>query len=83
MTHATSAQVKKAHPNPHKTCVTKIKGNAVTTPVIAMPAARNICPITSGHLRPIASDQTLVGMSDSTNVTDMTVPRRTSWEAER
>ena len=83
MTHATSAPIENAHPNPHNTCVTTINGNAVTTPVITMPAARNPCPITSGHLRLNASDQTPAGMSDSTNVTATTVLRTRSWEAER
>ena len=83
MIHATSAPVKKAHPDPHRTCVTRINGNAVTRPVITMPAARNRCPITSGHLRPIASAQTPVGISASANVADTTVPSKTIWEADK
>jgi len=35
------------------------------------------CPITSGHLRLTASDQTPAGMSDASSVTDKTVPRTT------
>jgi hypothetical protein len=46
------------------------------------PAAMNMCPITSGRVRLNASDQTPVGMSDSSKVTETTVPRTTSWNAE-
>ncbi len=50
---------------------------------MTMPAARNACPITSGHLRLTASDQTPVGMSDISSVADSTVPSTSSWNAER
>jgi hypothetical protein len=83
VTHATSAPLENPHPNPHNTCVARSNGNAVTTPVITIPAAMNMCPITSGHVRLNASDQTPVGMSDSSKVTDTTVPRTTSWNADR
>jgi hypothetical protein len=83
VTHATSAPVENAQPNPQSTCVTRSSGKAVTRPVISIPAARNPCPITSGHLRLNASDQTPAGMSDSTIVTATTAPRTRSSKPER
>jgi hypothetical protein len=39
--------------------------------------------MTSGHLRLNASDQTPAGMSDTVSVRAITVPRSTSWGADR
>ena len=83
MIHATSAPLENPQPTPHSTCATTSRGNVVTNPVMIMPAARNAWPATSGHLRLTASDQTPVGMSDASSVTDSTVPSTSSCHAER
>ena len=83
VSQATSAPLENAQPSPQSTWVTRSQPNVVTAPVSIMPAARNACPMTSGHLRLNASDHTPAGMSDSSKVSAMTAPRRTSWAAER
>ena len=65
VSHATSAPPEHAQPSAHSTWVSRSSGNAVTTPVSSMLAARKPCPITSGHLRLNASDQTPAGISDT------------------